>query len=373
MIRTTIVLLLSYLLGVGLAQAAEPVAPRIVKVGLLLPLSGTDAALGQAMLDGATLALFEKFDRLDNKERNTQLQLIPRDTANGAADAAKQAIEAGAQMLLGPLYAEDTDKAAEVARTKNIPLLSFSNSEKVAGRGVYLLGLSPNEQTARIAEFLYSHRFTRIAALLPGDPYGADIAKMLNAVAHNTRAPEPFIALYPNGQEEAAVEDLGRKIAAMASEERPQALMIGEGGKPLYTISSALIKNKIDPTKIRLVGSSQWDDALTARIPTVQTGWFAGQNFAGRQAFEVRYLAKFGKAAPRLAALAYDATAFAYVLALKNPADFTPATLTASSGYEAPNGGLFRLLPDGTNQHGLVVIEVGKKGFQIIDPAPNHF
>lgn len=369
--RLLYLVLLLMLIPPVTSSAAEPV--RYVKVGLLLPLSGADAAVGNAMLDAATLSLFEKYDALANSQRGTQLQLIPRDTASGAGEAAAQAVEAGAMLLIGPLYAEDTEAAAETAREKNIPLLSFSNNEKVAGRGVYLLGLSPDEQTARIVEFLYTHKFTRVAALLPGDPAGAAIAKILNGAAANAPAPAPLIRIYPTGQEQAAVEALGREIAAMEPQEKPQALLIGEGGKPLADIASLLVKNKIDPKRIRLVGSSGWDDPLTPRIAGIQSGWFAAQPQEARADFEARYQAQFGSTPPRLAALAYDATALAYSLALQNPPAFTEAALTTPQGFIGPASGLFRLRPDGTNQHGLAILEIGAGTLRLLDPAPEHF
>ena len=67
------------------------------KVALLVPLSGANAELGQAMLDAAQLALFET--------GSDRLTLVPRDTggtAAGAASAARAAIGEGAQLILGP-------------------------------------------------------------------------------------------------------------------------------------------------------------------------------------------------------------------------------------------------------------------------------
>src|SRR5262249_11047577 len=100
------------------ASAAEP-GPA--KVALLVPLSGGNAALGQAMLDAAQLALFEAPD--------DRLTLVPRDTggnAEGAARAARAVIADGARLILGPLLAAEVDAVKPLARDAHLNIVAFS-------------------------------------------------------------------------------------------------------------------------------------------------------------------------------------------------------------------------------------------------------
>ena len=61
----------------GAPAPATPVAEAgPAKVALLVPLSGANAALGQAILDAAQLALFEAPD--------DRLTLVPRDTGGNS-------------------------------------------------------------------------------------------------------------------------------------------------------------------------------------------------------------------------------------------------------------------------------------------------
>ena len=73
-------------------------------MALLVPLSGANAELGQAMLDAAQLALFEASD--------DRLTLVPRDTGGtveGAAKAARAVNGEGARLILGPLLAAEVE------------------------------------------------------------------------------------------------------------------------------------------------------------------------------------------------------------------------------------------------------------------------
>ncbi|MBY0332653.1 MAG: ABC transporter substrate-binding protein, partial [Acetobacteraceae bacterium] len=77
--------------GGGYAGIAPREPPR-ERVGLLLPLSGGNRALGAAMLNAAQLALFDQAD--------PRVELVPRDTggtAGGAAEATRAALADGAR------------------------------------------------------------------------------------------------------------------------------------------------------------------------------------------------------------------------------------------------------------------------------------
>src|SRR5690349_11516999 len=111
-----------------------------IKVGLLLPLSapGNAGAAGQSMRNAAELAISEF--------NNPNIQLLVKDdggSAQGAQQAAQQALDEGAEIILGPLFAGSVTQAGQVARGRGVPVIAFSTDSNVAGRGVYLLSFLP--------------------------------------------------------------------------------------------------------------------------------------------------------------------------------------------------------------------------------------
>ena len=91
-----------------------------IKVGLLLPLSapGNAGLAGQSMRNAAELALSEF--------NNPNIQLLVKDdggTAQGAQQAAQQALDEGAEIILGPLFAHSVTQAGQVARSRGIPVI----------------------------------------------------------------------------------------------------------------------------------------------------------------------------------------------------------------------------------------------------------
>ncbi|MGH6980975.1 MAG: penicillin-binding protein activator, partial [Stellaceae bacterium] len=130
---------------------------------------------------------------------------------------------------------------------------------------------------------------------------------------------------------------------------------------------------KIDTDKIHLLGTGLWDDATLGTEASLLHGWYAAPDPQGRASFVRRFTDAEGHAPPRLATLAYDATALAAVLA-KNPAgpDYSASSLTNPSGFVGLDG-VFRLNQDGLVERGLAVLEVDRGGPRVIDPAPQSF
>ena len=89
--------------------------------------------------------------------------------------------------------------------------------------------------------------------------------------------------------------------------------------------------------------------------------------------FDGRYAKAFGVKPPRLAALGYDATALAGVVARRSAHDFSPGVLTNPLGFSGVDG-IFRLRPDGTVERGYAVMEVQPVAPpREVDPAPAQF
>lgn len=143
-----------------------------VRVALLLPLSGREAALGKSMLDAAQLAVFDFGD--------DQFTLLPVDTeAAGALSAAQAAMDSGAQLILGPLFSRQVAEVARLAAPRSINVLTFSNDSSIAGGNVFVLGLPPGQAIRRAIDFAHVKGATAFAGLLPDDVYGGRLADVL--------------------------------------------------------------------------------------------------------------------------------------------------------------------------------------------------
>ena len=136
------------------------------KVALLLPMSGSNADIGQQLWDGAVLALFES--------GRDDIALLPFDTKGtptGAAEAANAAVKAGANVVVGPLFSSSVSAARPALTAGGIRAIAFSNNQAVAGPPVFLIGNHPETQVDAMATYLANSDRRRIALVGPDTPY----------------------------------------------------------------------------------------------------------------------------------------------------------------------------------------------------------
>ncbi|MEL6287620.1 MAG: penicillin-binding protein activator [Pseudomonadota bacterium] len=353
---------------------ATPIAQSTsVKVALLLPLSkaGRAGQVAKAIKQAGELALFE-FDRPD-------VVLFTKDTQGtpeGARAAAMDAVKAGAELVIGPLFKESVRSASVVTRSARVPMVAFSSDRSVAGEDVYLMSFLAGDDVPRIINFAMNRGKRRFAALVPKTPYGEIVEQRFRqsvaAAGGNIVAVERF-PLEANGmlepmqrlkQQDTAARDAGAPI---------DALLIPAGQQAMTTISPLLPYVELDPKKVQLLGTGDWDyPNIGAEKPLVD-GWYAAPEPRGWTEFSKRYVKTYGKPPPRIASIGYDAVSLAISLARSpNGQRFTRANLTRESGFAGVDG-LFRLRADGTVERGLAILGVQRFGPQILDRAPSAF
>ncbi len=381
-------------------QAVNPEIGGPGVAGLLLPLSGPNATLGQGMLDAAQMALFDVPD--------AHLTLLPRDTrgtADGAAAAARDLLDQGVRILIGPLTAAEVAAVKPIAAERGVPVLAFSTAATLAGDGTYLLGFLPGEEVRRIVAFARDKGAQRFAVLAPATPYGQLVSDALRQAAAEQKVavvqsvtfdptaidPSPAVRQLAKYDSRKAALDAQRKQLQLAHDPASQealkrlsdqqlagdvpfdAVLLPVGGQQLKTLAPMLASYGIDHARVHYLGTGIWDDPSLLAEPDLDGGWYAAADPSGRADFEKRFQALYGHAPPRLATLAYDATALAGALTRgEQGANFTAEALDNENGFLGLDG-IFRLRPDGRVERGLAVIEIHKSGATVVGPAPQSF
>jgi branched-chain amino acid transport system substrate-binding protein len=337
-----------------------------VKAALILPLSaaGNAGAAGQSMKNAAEMALAE-FNA-------PNIQLLVKDdggSAGGAQAAAQQALGEGAEILLGPLFAQSVGVAGQVARNGGVPVIAFSTDASVASRGVYLLSFLPETDVERIVEHAIANGKRSFAAMLPENAYGSVVeAAFRNAVS---RRGARIVALERYPLDPAGIAGPAQRVAQAARS--ADALFIPDGADAVPSVMQALVAAGLQPRRIQLLGTGLWDDPRIFNDSALQGAWYAAPDPNGFRNFATRYRAKYGQDPVRTATLAYDAVALVAALVKTQGAQrFTEPVLTNTSGFAGLDG-VFRFRSDGLNQRGLAVIRVAPGGGQVVSPAPRTF
>ena len=333
------------------------------KVGLILPLSasGNAGVAAQSMKNAAEMALAEF--------QNPNIQILVKDdggSPQGAAQGAQQALEEGAEIILGPLFALSVPSTAQVARGRSISVISFSTDSSIAGRGVFLLSFLPESDVNRIVEYSASIGKKSFAALLPENAYGSVVeAAFKQAVG---RRGGRIVAFEKYGTDRATP---ARTVAQALGQ--ADTLLIADDGDSVVATADALTAAGANLRNIQLVGTGLWDNPRVFASPSLQGGLYAAPDPSGFRAFAGRYRTRYGGEPVRTATLAYDAVALVAALArTQGPQRFSPDVLTNPSGFAGIDG-LFRFRPDGSNERGLAVMRVGSAGGVPVAGSPKSF
>jgi len=336
--------------GIQPWTAAPATQGPTVRVGLLLPLTGGNAPLGQAMLNAAQLALFDQGDR--------RVEMLPRDTRGtpaGAAQAAQALLSEGAVAIAGPLTLNETASAVSVTRGR-APVYAFTSDEAQAGGAVWVLGITPSQQVRRIVAAAAEGGARRFALLAPDDPFGQRLAAALRVAAGDMGAPPPQILLSNARGDFTAT-------AQLLATNPPDAVLIGYGGAGARAAAAAIAASFPGGTP-RLLGTAIWAvDGSLANEPALTGAWFPAPDPAGRARFDSQYDAAFNERAPRLAGVAYDA----FALAARTAREGAPPIGAAFMGADGP----VRLLEGGAIARGLAVFAIRLGGEpSLVQPAP---
>ena len=337
-----------------------------VRVGLILPLSGQGNAgiAAQSMKNAAEMALAEF--------KSPNIQLLVKDdggTGQGAQGAAQQVISEGAEIIIGPLFAQSVSAVGQVARARNIPVIAFSTDASVAARGVYLLSFLPETDVRRIVDFAVSRGKRSFAALLPDNAYGTVVEAAFQQEVSRRGGRVLALEKYPldaNRMAEAA-----HRVGQAANQ--VDSIFIPDGADTVPQVVQSLAASGVNLKRVQLLGTGLWDDPRIFSTAALDGGWYAAPESTGFRNFSGRYRARYGQDPVRTATLAYDAVALVAALVKTQGAQrFSEPVLTNASGFAGIDG-VFRFLPQGTNERGLAVLRVTPSGGQVVSPAPHSF
>ncbi|WP_404367903.1 penicillin-binding protein activator [Sphingomonas sp. MMS24-J45] len=330
------------------------------RVALLVPLSGANAGVGQSLANATQLALLDS--------GNDRVRITTYDTAGGAALAAQKALADGAQLILGPLLAEDVRAVTPIARRAGVPVVSFSNDTSVAGNGAYLMGYVPAQSIERVVDYASNKGVTSFGALVPNGTYGE-------------RASTAFLR---------AVESAGGRVGSLQTYDRVpgsmtgainrltksapyQAILIADGGGMAAAGVPVLRKNGMGGA--RVLGTELWNsESSIASKPALEGAWFASVSDGLYRQYATKYRARFGVAPFRLSSLGYDSVLLTIRIMRDWPmnAPFPEDRLKDRGGFAGIDGA-FRFGRDNVAERALEVQEIRGGTTVTVSPAPSGF
>ena len=310
------------------------------QTALLLPTTGEGASIGQNMARAASLVLPATPDQPRAQVYDTA------DTVDGARLAARKALDEGARILFGPLRADQTP--AVLAEAGKIPVVTFSNDDRLASEGAFVMGLTPAQSVATVFSYARAEGVERVALVARTGPLGtasADAARRL-AAAGGLQLTAVLL------RDEAAGTAAALRDASGGT--MPEAVFLPDGGSALLGFAEAL-----SGSGVQLMGGVQWGVLDLAAQGVLAGSWFAAPPPEPFVQFLDTFEARFGEGAGVVTGLGHDAEMVAALLGQSG--QLGRDGLTRKEGFTGVLGP-FHFLPDGRCQRDLAVLSIENGG-----------
>ncbi|MGH6786671.1 MAG: penicillin-binding protein activator [Novosphingobium sp.] len=329
------------------------------RVALLVPLSGANAGVGEAIANATMLAL------LDTNAQN--LRITNYDTAAGPAAAAQKAIADGNKLILGPLASEEVAAVATVARAAKVPLISYAGDASVAAPDVFILGTHPGISLSRSVAHARAGGATRFAALVPDGDYGRRAEAAFGQAVQS--AGGVVVAVQPYARGNTSIVSAAQRLRTRGGFD---AVLVADGARAGVQAAPNLKRTGFNP---RILGTELWSgESVVGTTPALRGAWFAAVSDTRFKQFADGYQSRFGARPYRIATLGYDSV----LLTIRVARDWRPGTsfpvarLRDSGGFLGLDGP-FRFFSNGVIERALEVREARAGGVVVVSPAPESF
>lgn len=277
----------------------QPTSCTQTKIALLLPLSGPKAALGQSLMDAASLALFE------GKSSHT-LVLYPFDT-NQPETLIEDIKTLSPSAIVGPIFSQDT-KDLFPKIPQSIPIFTLSNDPELLDKGIFVMGVSPLDESRFLLNFALKKGYKRFAILLPETDLGRSLAKIAKDTFGSQKGTALHILFYPL-TEDPCIETVA-KWARQLNSFSLDAIFVPDSSPLTQKLIATLKFKDLRSKGLRFLGLSGWDKPSIFKDSTLRGLWISTHRSEPLRAFHKRFQKTFQTPSSPLEALLYDTIYF---------------------------------------------------------------
>tara|TARA_B100000963_G_scaffold293791_1_gene264286 strand:+ start:19803 stop:20957 length:1155 start_codon:yes stop_codon:yes gene_type:complete len=312
---------------------------KILKIGLLVPLSGEYEELGNSFLYSLQLALEEVDD--------SNVFIVPRDSGFKDKKKLNKAIqefkEQKINVVIGPISFDDFD---EVRKYNDMIFISPSNILPDFSNNIISVGISLESQLLAINKFLKKQKKNRTVILYPKNQYTDFIEKKLkdlnlNHVKQFKYSPNPEvltgeIEILTNYSQRKKNLELRKKMFTDKEDEKSlkeldkleqlytlgdvnfDSVIIIDFGNNLKSVLTSLIYTDVNPDKILITTVNQWFDESIFYENTIRNLYYPSINYKEFKKYNNNYFKKFKTYPNEITILSYDALGLIYYAWKKN-------------------------------------------------------
>ena len=354
---------------------------RVLRIGVLLPLSGKFQDTGQSFLKAIQLALFD----IGNKN----IKIYPKDSKANALDAylsAKEFEELGVKVVIGPIFHESLERLNEI---NNITFISFTNKTQKIPKNTIAFGINIDSQIDALKKYFDKIEVSKTLLLSPNSEFTyesefvatKDILKFYRIYSYdvNPKKITGEIEKITNYQERK--KDLERRIKILEKSDLYKheqelkeleqmhtlgkvnfdSVVIIDFGERLKSVLTSFMFSDVPSDEVKFFTINQWFDETFFNENALQNLHFPSIDFDNLKKFKKKYLDTFEEEPNQVSILAYDALGLIYYCWFNNDTQFKPDQLYNKNGFKGLHGKF--IIKDNLSKHQLKIYKVSDKKF----------
>ena len=312
-------------------------AEEKIKIGLLVPITGSNKDLGQSIIKAVKLAVKD----IDNN----LIEIIPKDTATKANKTLKSAHELremGVSVVIGPVFHESLTYLDEM---KDLTFLSLTNKTLDLPKNVISAGINSTSQFNTIKKFIDKQNIKRTIFLIPMQDYEFEIKKgiknsKIKVLKNYVYDTEPTkltnqiekITNYKIRKQNLEDEiyriensnELNKEYKIKKLEKRYtlgglnfDAVVIADFDESLKSVSTSLLYTDVSPKNKYFITLNQWFDESLLNEIDIQPLYYPSINKKNFEDYKNKFFNEFNEYPTHLSLLSYDLVGLVYYLSLK--------------------------------------------------------
>ena len=317
-------------------QAAS--AKEKIKIGLLVPMTGSNKEIGQSIIKAVSLAVKD----IDNN----LIEIYPKDTASRPNQTLKSAFELkqmGIKVVIGPVFYESLTYLDEM---KDLTFLSLTNKILDLPKNVISAGINSTSQFNTIKKFLEKNNIERTIFLTPIREYEFEIKKGMKdskietykEYDYNTDPTKLTKQIEEITKYKIRKQNLEDEITRIKNSNEPNkekkikrlekrytignlnfdAVVISDFDESLKSVTTSLLYTDVKPENKYFITLNQWFDESLLTETDVQPIYYPSINKDNFDDYKIKYFNAFNEDPSHLSLLSYDLVGLIYYLSFKS-------------------------------------------------------
>ena len=331
---------------------------NILKIGVLLPLSGKFQNIGESFLKSIQLALFEV--------GNKNIKIYPKDSKGNALDAydsAKEFEEMGINIVLGPIFYESI---VELEKINKITFISFTNKATNIPKNVISFGVNVDSQIKVLKEYFKKIEVSKTLFLSPNSEFEQqsesikkkDILKFYRTYSYDTNPKKITAQIGKITKYKERKRDLEKRIKILEKSDLYKdkneleileqkhtlgkvnfdSVVVLDFGERLKSVLSSFMFSDVSSEEVNFFTLNQWFDESLFNENAMQNLYFPSIDFKNLKKFNKKYEKTFGEKPNKVSILAYDALGLIYYCWYNNNKNFNSSQLYNKNGFKGLQG-----------------------------------